>query len=158
VQDYDVGADNRSRVQLEIDSFHEMFNYPLGMGPWGFAHATNWVSHNTFLGTMLNHGWLGGAAYLTLIVLTLVVGFRAMWVRTPWQTVLVATYPAFVAMVFESVWGDTDHWRHFYVLLGVIWGLVAATRREVRQNTRNRAAPVVKPGMLAVPQSLDRLR
>jgi hypothetical protein len=135
-----------------------MLKHPLGMGPWGFAHATNWVSHNTFLGTALNHGWLGGAAYLTLIALTLWIGFRTLWIRTPWQTLLIATYPAFIAMVFESVWGDTDHWRHFYVLLGIIWGLVAATQKAVWQDLRNRAAPVVKPGMLATAQNVDSLR
>jgi hypothetical protein len=158
LQDYDVNGDNRSRLQLESDSFFEMLKHPLGMGPWGFAHATNWVSHNTFLGTALNHGWLGGAAYLTLIALTLWIGFRTLWIRTPWQTLLIATYPAFIAMVFESVWGDTDHWRHFYVLLGIIWGLVAATQKAVWQDLRNRAAPVVKPGMLATAQNLDSLR
>jgi hypothetical protein len=152
LQDYDVNADNRSRFQLEIDSFHEMFNHPLGMGPWGFAHATNWVSHDTFLGTMLNHGWIGGTAYMTLIVVTLWIGFRALWVRAPWQSLLVASYSAFVALVFEGVWGDTDHWRAFYIVLGVVWGLVAATQKTVWQGLRYRAAPVVKPGMLAVPQ------
>jgi hypothetical protein len=25
---------------------------------------------------------------------------------------------------------DTDHWRHFYLLLGMIWGLFAATFRQ----------------------------
>jgi O-Antigen ligase len=152
LQDYDVNADNRSRFQLEIDSFHEMFNHPLGMGPWGFAHATNWVSHDTFLGTMLNHGWIGGTAYLTLIVVTLWIGFRALWIRTPWQTLLVASYSAFLALVFEGVWGDTDHWRAFYIVLGIVWGLVAATHKMVQQHQRYRAAPVVKSGMLAVPQ------
>jgi len=32
---------------------------------------------------------------------------------------------------------DTDHWRHFFLLLGLIWGLTAATinfhRRDVAQ-------------------------
>jgi len=135
LQDYDIGADNRSRFLLQRDSLLEIFNHPLGMGPWGFAHATNWVSHNTFLGTTLNHGWLGGAAYLTLIVLTLSVGFRAVWMRTPWQTFLIAAYVSFVAMVFEGIWGDTDHWRHFYILLGLIWGLVAANIQYFHRQT-----------------------
>lgn len=133
LQDYDVGGDDRSRLFLQEDSLREIFNHPLGMGPWGFAHATDWVSHNTFLGTTLNFGWVGGAAYLTLIVLTLFVGFRALWMRTPWQTFLIATYPAFVAMVFEGFWGDTDHWRHFYILLGLVWGLAAATHKVALQ-------------------------
>jgi hypothetical protein len=150
LQDYDVNADNRSRFRLQADSLHEMFNYPFGMGPWGFAHATNWVSHNTFLGTALNHGWIGGAAYLALIVLTLVIGFRALWIRTPWQTLLIATYVSFLAMVFEGVWGDTDHWRHFYVLLGITWGLVAATQKWLWRDWQQlpRAARVIKPGVL----------
>jgi hypothetical protein len=129
LQAYDINADNRSRLMLEEDSLREIFNHPLGMGPWGFAHATNWVSHDTFLGTTLNHGWVGGAAYLTLIVLTLTVGFRSVWIRTPWQTFLIATYASFVAMVLEGLWGDTDHWRHFYVMLGLVWGLTAATQK-----------------------------
>ncbi|MFZ0610467.1 MAG: hypothetical protein WAM75_22610 [Xanthobacteraceae bacterium] len=128
-QAYDINADNRSRLNLEEDSLREVFNHPLGMGPWGFAHATNWVSHETFLGTMLNHGWIGGCAYLTLIVLSLIVGFRSMWLRTRWQPFLIATYASFIAMVLEGIWGDTDHWRHFYVMLGLVWGLVAATHK-----------------------------
>ncbi len=128
-QAYDINADNRSRLNLEEDSLREVFNHPLGMGPWGFAHATNWVSHETFLGTMLNHGWIGGCAYLTLIALSLIVGFRSMWLRTRWQPFLIATYASFIAMVLEGIWGDTDHWRHFYVMLGLVWGLVAATHK-----------------------------
>jgi O-antigen ligase/polysaccharide polymerase Wzy-like membrane protein len=130
LQSYDINADNRSRLNLEEDSFREMFDHPLGMGPWGFAHATNWVSHDVYLGTMLNHGWIGGFAYLTLIALTLIVGFHSIWIRTSWQPFLIATYASFVAMTFEGVWGDTDHWRHFYVLLGLVWGLAAAAKRN----------------------------
>ena len=28
---------------------------------------------------------------------------------------------------------DTDHWRHFFLLLGMIWGLAAATYRHLRR-------------------------
>ena len=130
LQSYDINADNRSRLNLEEDSFREMFNHPLGMGPWGFAHATNWVSHEVYIGTFLNHGWIGGFAFLTLIALTLSVGFRSIWMRTPWQPFMIATYVSFIAMTFEGVWGDIDHWRHFYVLLGLVWGLAAAAKRN----------------------------
>ena len=61
LQSYDINADNRSRLKLEEDSLREIFNHPLGMGPWGFAHATNWVSHKSISSTSLNYGWIGGA-------------------------------------------------------------------------------------------------
>ena len=132
-EQYDISGSNRSRLQLQEDSLQEIFNHPLGMGPWGFAHATNWVSHNSFLGTFLNNGWLGGIAFLTLVVLTLTIGFRAIWVRTPWQPFLIATYLPFLMLVLEGLLVDVDHWRHFYLLLGAVWGLAAATRRTALQ-------------------------
>jgi O-antigen ligase len=160
LQAYDVNADNRSRLLLQEDSLHEIFDHPLGMGPWGFAHATNWVSHNTFLSTTLNYGWIGGTAYLTLIVLTLAVGFRALWIRTSWQPFLIATYVSFIAMVLEGFWGDTDHWRHFYILVGCVWGLAAATQNV---DWRERAKAVldqsqlIRPDMRPPRQSLEKL-
>jgi len=157
-QSYDINADNRSRLNLEEDSLREVFNHPLGMGPWGFAHATNWVSHETLLGTMLNHGWIGGIAYLTLIVLTLIVGFRGLWLRTPWQAFLIATYASFIAMVMEGLWGDTDHWRHFYMVLGLVWGLVAATHKAAWTMQANAASgrnALLSGGVPPFPQNAE---
>jgi hypothetical protein len=158
LQSYDINADNRSRLNLEEDSLREVFNHPLGMGPWGFAHATNWVSHETFLGTMLNHGWVGGIAYVTLIALTLTVGFRSLWLRTPWQTFLIATYASFVAMVMEGLWGDTDHWRHFYMILGLVWGLAAASHRAswaMHAKTFSDRNALLSAGMPSFPQNAE---
>jgi hypothetical protein len=133
VQYYDVAGDNRSRILLQQQSLREIFTHPFGMAPWGFAHDTNWVSHNVYLSTMLNDGWLGGIAYSTLVVLTLITGFKFLWVRTPWQTFLIATYFPFLGLVLEALIADTDHWRHFYLLLGLIWGLGAATVKFYRR-------------------------
>jgi hypothetical protein len=158
LQSYDINADNRSRLNLEKDSFREMFNHPLGMGPWGFAHATNWVSHEVYIGTFLNHGWIGGFAFLTLIALTLSVGFRSIWIRTPWQPFMIATYVSFIAMMFEGVWGDIDHWRHFYLILGLVWGLAAATKRNgwtARASVLRDGNSPLSPDMPSLPRSLE---
>jgi hypothetical protein len=135
LQEYDAGGQG-TRFDLQQNSLREMFDHPLGMGPWGFMKIYGMVSHNTFLGTMLNHGWVGGIAYLVLIVLSLFVGFRALWVRTPWQIFLIGTYLPFLALVLEGLVVDTDHWRHFYLLLGLVWGLSAATADFVRQQAK----------------------
>jgi hypothetical protein len=131
-EEYDVGHSG-SRFDLQANSIKEILDHPIGMGPWGFSWIYHMVSHNTYLGTMLNHGWIGGFAYLTLVLLTLYVGFRALLVRTPWQTFLIPTYLAFVALALEALVVDTDHWRHFYLLLGLIWGLAAATQKAIWQ-------------------------
>jgi hypothetical protein len=46
---------------------------------------------------------------------------------------VVAT-SSFAGVAFEGWIVDTDHWRHFFILLGCIWGLSDAT------------APVIDPG------------
>jgi hypothetical protein len=125
-QEYDTGRTG-SRFVLQAQSIREILERPMGMGPWAFQRVYNWVSHNTYLSTFLNHGWIGGAAYLVLILLTLGVGFRTAWVRTPYQPFYIGTYAAFFALAVEGLVIDTDHFRHFYLLLGLMWGLTAAT-------------------------------
>ncbi|MBI4274028.1 MAG: O-antigen ligase family protein [Rhizobiales bacterium] len=132
LQSYDSGSVG-SRFNLQANSLKEILAHPNGMGPWEFNNLYGMVSHNTFLGTMLNHGWIGGFSYLALVLTTLAVGLRSMLVRTPWQTVLIATYVTYFALTLEALVVDTDHWRHHYLLLGMVWGLSAATINEVRR-------------------------
>jgi hypothetical protein len=57
------------------------------------------------------------------------IGLRAAIVRSPWQYYLVAAYAVFVGEVGEGTIIDTDHWRHFFLMLGLIWGLTVATQK-----------------------------
>ena len=79
------------------------------------------------------YGWIGGMAYIMLLLATLWIGLRTVLVRTPWQPYLISAFAAFVGEVLEGFVIDTDHWRHFFLLLGMIWGLAAATLKRTRQ-------------------------
>jgi hypothetical protein len=59
------------------------------------------------------------------VLLTLDLGCRYLFVRTPWHPVYDRVYVAFFGIAAESVIIDTDHWRHYFLLLGVLWGLMA---------------------------------
>jgi hypothetical protein len=67
-------------------------------------------------------------AYFMLVLSTLWVGFRNALKRTPWQGYAIAAFGAFFGEFLEGFVIDTDHWRHFFLILGIIWGLAAATR------------------------------
>ncbi len=41
-------------------------------------------------------------------------------------------FAAFVGQAGESLIIDSDHWRHYFLLLGLIWGLSLATLRTTR--------------------------
>jgi len=131
VQSYDVGSGGR--FTLQDLALTEILNYPFGMGPFAFAETYHYQQHNVYLQAFLVYGWLGGLAYVALIVLTLIVGLGAALTRTPWQPNLIAVYATFVGVVGEGIIIDTDHWRHFFLLLGIIWGLVAASRNFKRR-------------------------
>lgn len=57
----------------------------------------------------------------------------AVHVASP-ATFLVA-YAAFLGVVVEGAIIDTDHWRHFYLLLALIWGLMAGQPRVLHRNS-----------------------
>ena len=97
--------------------------------------------HNVYLTVLLSAGWLGGGIYLVLVVLTLVLGFRHLLKASAADTRLLflVAYAAFAATALEGVIIDSDHWRHFYVLMAIIWGFVTAS--SVNEATPDRRAP-----------------
>ena len=131
IQSYDVGSGGRFRLQ-EL-ALSAVLNFPNGMGPFEFARVYGLQQHNVYLQAFLVYGWTGAMAYILLMVSTILVGLRASFARTPWQPYLITALAAFVGEVAEGFVIDTDHWRHFFLLLGMVWGLSAATFREARQ-------------------------
>ncbi|MGH6684208.1 MAG: O-antigen ligase family protein [Pseudolabrys sp.] len=126
IQSYDVGSGGRFRLQEQ--ALAALLEYPNGMGPFAFSNAHGGTQqHNVYLQAFLVYGWIGGMAYLTLLAATVWTALRTLFVRTPWQPYLICAFAAFVGEMLEGFVIDTDHWRHFFLLLGMIWGLSAAT-------------------------------
>jgi hypothetical protein len=130
IQSYDVGQGGRFLLQ-EL-ALSAVLNFPYGMGPFEFARVHGLQQHNMYLQAFLVYGWLGAIAYLMLLFTTLAVGLRNALVMTPWQPYLITAVATFAGEMAEGIVIDTDHWRHFYLLLGMIWGLAAATLRQAR--------------------------
>ena len=140
-QSYDVGPTGRFGRQLA--GFLLALERPFGLGPLEFSRIFWEDPHNAFLNAFISGGWVAGLSYLTLTGVTLVLCFRFAFMRTPWQPVFQVIYAAYVGVVGESFIIDSDHWRHYFLLLGVLWGLVAASQRYQRAQGRiqTRAAP-----------------
>jgi hypothetical protein len=124
-QSYDVGETGRFGSQLR--SVPLLLQRPLGFGPLQYASYMGQDPHNTFLNAFASYGWLGGITYLAMIILTLAVGLRTAFTRSPWQAASIAVFASSSALILQGIQIDTDHWRHFYWLLGLTWGLFSAT-------------------------------
>jgi O-antigen ligase len=122
---YDVGTEGRFGGQEKAIAL--IVEHPLGIGAQEFAtrHHPEEV-HNVYLNMLLNAGWLGGGVYWILVGLTLVLGFRHAMKATAARPLFIVAYAAFVGVALEGLIVDTDHWRHFYLLMAVLWGLMSA--------------------------------
>ena len=78
---------------------------------------------------------------MVLVVLTLVLGFRYLLQASAADTRLLflAAYATFAATALEGAIIDSDHWRHFYVLMTIIWGFVTAA--SANEPAADRRAP-----------------
>jgi len=147
IQPYDIGPGGRFWEQRL--ALGQILDHPNGMGPFEFSRIFGTQQHDVYMQGFLVYGWLGGAAYATLVLVTLIVGIRSAIIATPWQPYLIAAYAAFVGEAFEGFIVDTDHWRHFFLLLGLIWGLTAATINASRRRSglRDSSAPAAAPAV-----------
>ena len=137
-QSYDEGRFGRfGRHILGADMALDL---PLGIGPLQFHHYFPEDTHNSWLNAFMSGGWISGIAYPALVLLTVLAGFRHAFVPVPWQRAYLAIFAAFLGTVGEGFVIDTDHWRHFWLMLGAMWGMIAAaqpyrTARQPAQST-----------------------
>ncbi len=138
VQDYDGGREGRFArhwLGLLIAT-----GKPLGIGPLEFGHIFPEDTHNLYLKALMDYGWLGFYSWMTMMVWTVIRGFKLLFRPRPWQLWHQIAYIVFIGHVLMGMVIDTDHWRHHYLLIGIIWGCMALEAQWRRKR---------QPGMLA---------
>jgi hypothetical protein len=126
-QSYDEGRFGRfGRHILGADMALDL---PFGIGPLQFHNYFPEDTHNSYLNAFMSGGWIAGVSYPALVFVTVILGFRHVFTPVPWQRAYLAIFAAFLGTVGESFIVDTDHWRHFWMMLGAMWGMFAAAHR-----------------------------
>ncbi len=124
-QSYDVGPEGRFGGQRKALDLIAENPFGIGAGEFPKGHHPEDV-HNVYLSMYLNAGWIGGSGYLALVAGVLVLGFARSFRTDPTGGLLLVALASLAAIIFEGAIIDTDHWRHFYLLLGVVVGLLAS--------------------------------
>src|SRR5216683_126907 len=133
-QSYDEGRFGRfGRHILGADMALDL---PFGIGPLQFHNYFPEDTHNSYLNAFMSGGWIAGICYPALVFITVIMGFRHVFVPVPWQRAYLAIFAAFLGTVGVSFIIDTDHWRHFWMMLGAMWGLFAAAQRYRQTSDR----------------------
>jgi ABC-type glycerol-3-phosphate transport system permease component len=126
-QSYDTGR--FGRFGRHVLGAEMALGLPLGIGPLQFNRFFPEDTHNSYLNAFMSGGWIAGVCYPALVFITALNGFRYIFVRAPWQRAYLAIFSAYLGTVGESFIIDTDHWRHFWMMLGVMWGMYVAAER-----------------------------
>lgn len=123
------------RFATQEKGLETILAWPFGVGPGMAKDALqmNLATHNLYIQMLLENGWLAGLAFVTLLVVTAARSLALVHrgVRDPRFFVAVASL---LGLLLNSFVINSAHWRHFWLLLGLIWGqlLVASYQREVQ--------------------------
>nr|WP_306266064.1 O-antigen ligase family protein [Pararhizobium sp. IMCC3301] len=128
VQNYDGGRFGRfARHAL---GFKLVADRPLGLGALEFGRRYYpGDPHNIWLKSFTAYGWLGGISYPILVFWTIIRAVPLLFKPRPWQPVLIVSFVVFFGHQVIGAVIDIDHWRHYFLLLGLIWGMIAAEAR-----------------------------
>lgn len=130
-KDYDEGETGRFGNQLR--GIPMLMERPAGFGPLRWRQTFELDPHNSYIGSFANGGWLGGFAFLGIVLTTTFVGFRLCFSPSPYQRYAQIVWPALLMFFLQAFQIDIEKWRHVYMMLGMVWGLEAARWMWARQ-------------------------
>ena len=139
VESYDTGR--TGRFARHIAGFFLVQERPLGLGPLVFAQLLGEDEHNMWLKGFTVYGWLGGFSYIVLALWTLVAAAPLVFKPRPWQPIVQCVYAVFIGHLLIHNVIDNDHWRHLFLIYGMLWGAIAAEKIAARASRR----PMVMP-------------
>jgi O-Antigen ligase len=116
-QTYDV-----QRFGAQLSGVELAAKYPLGIGPGQFESVSPISAHSTYVRALSEEGILGLFVLLALLLLTLgFAGRNAVLGRDTYGIGSAALFAAWCGLLANSVFIDTLHWRHLWLLAALIW-------------------------------------
>jgi hypothetical protein len=146
IQPYDTGETGRFGQHLR--AIPALLDRPNGFGPMRYKYMFRFDPHNSYLNSFASGGWIGGLAFLGLVLATTFVGLRLALRPSPYQRHAQIFFAAHLTLVLQSFQIDVDHWRQVYLIWGAIWGLEVARVRWLASQRRAFAAVPALPGRI----------
>jgi O-antigen ligase len=125
---------DNQRFGAQSGGIHIGERHPIGVGPGQFELVEPISAHSTYVRALAEEGVLGFLALVALLYGTLLMALRNA-VRG-WDTHGIgstALLAAWTGILANSVFVDTLHWRHLWLVAGLIW---AASQTSSSAGTR----------------------
>lgn len=127
-QRYDLAEGGRFDTQRRAVAM--IGRNPVGVGPGRSDDKFGLEPHNLYLHVFVEGGWLAGIALLTFIAVSAVAATATLRRRSTLRTELFAVAACLVGVLTQSLFIDSTHWRHMWLLFALLWALLIAIGRS----------------------------
>jgi O-antigen ligase len=104
------------------------WEHPLGIGPGQFEQVADYAAHSSYVRALAEQGVAGAAVLVALMLTTLVLALRNVATgRSTYGLGSATLFGAWCAILVNSAFVDTLHWRHLWLVAALIW--IGAMRR-----------------------------
>lgn len=141
-QSYDTGETGRFGRQKY--AFDLALQHPWGLGPLQFRNMRIVEEpHNTYLSVIHSYGWGGGLLFWGLTIMTFWRGLTALGMNSPNRLLIIPLFATYVPLALQAALIDTDHWRHYFLVMGLIWGVTASYGVLTKRQKSERRAGII---------------
>ena len=127
-QKYDLKEGGRFYTQQQAIS--RIGTTPLGIGPGRSAAELGLAPHNLYLHIFVEGGWLAGLAFFMFLFLTFYRSLALFFWQSSLRDDFFIIFASLSGLLLQSFFIDSTHWRHFWLLLAMNWGLIVAYERS----------------------------
>jgi O-antigen ligase len=103
---------------------------PLGIGPGRSPKELGIAPHNVYLLMFIETGWIGGLTFTLFLFLTFYRSLALFRWNSPLRGDFFIVFVSLAGLLFQSFFIDSIHWRHFWLLLAMNWGLIISYERS----------------------------
>jgi O-Antigen ligase len=117
------------RFGAQLSGVDLALQYPLGIGPGQFERVSTLSAHSTYVRALTEEGVVGLAVVLALLLLTFGFALRnALLGLDTYRIGSAALLGAWCGLLANSIFVDTLHWRHLWVVAALIWAGTSVPR------------------------------
>ncbi len=125
VQSYDTDRFGAQELGLQLAQTH-----PIGVGPGQFEQIAPISAHSTYVRALAEEGAIGFVLLVTLLFGTLLLALANVALgRSTFGISASGLLAIWCGQLANSLFVDTLHWRHLWIVAGLIWAGAAGAAR-----------------------------
>lgn len=111
---------DNDRFQNQANALDHLVHYPLGFGPGQSEVFLDFSTHSLYVRLLFENGILGFLSFILFYLLCLIRSFKLLLIsQGPNQGYFVIIFASLIGILFNSIFIDTMHWRHVWLLLAL---------------------------------------